>query len=216
MYRLKRIEKHLSKILYYDYRCFDKETETPEYYFEGLGGEKAEVIDSPTTIVEKKNTSIQGIADIQTDRPMVETDNNVLQLRNNRDVSEVDRANFKINNFIIQKEVGVITSEKPENKHNGLRIKTISVPDYDELSARELIKFDKRTTLVYFRDLLIIDHSIISIIFKTSLKDPLFIRVLQLVFILSMQFAVNAMLYTDGLIDKRATEQEDVYQYNNN
>jgi hypothetical protein len=63
--------------------------------------------------------------------------------------------------------------------------------------------FDNRSTIHHLRDSLIIEHSFVSILLKKSLKDPLFIRVLKLEFGLSMQFAINAMLYTDDYIDKR-------------
>ena len=47
---------------------------------------------------------------------------------------------------------------------------------------------------------------------ERSLFDPLFLRIVKLVFSLSMQLAVNAMFYTDSYIDKRLIDQDDVTQ----
>jgi hypothetical protein len=200
-YRSQGIEKSLLKIIYYDYRGYDRDIiKRPQNYF--LGAQ-----DIPTeqpVVIESKNVAhgVEKAASFEKHQ------NNVLQLKENKDFITTERENILTNNSVTQ---NAATAAK-ENINNLTPVSKglITIPDYEELLPKELLKFDKRTTLAYLKDLMILDHTILSLVFRKSLKDPLFIRVLQVVFAFSMQFAINAMLYTDGVIDERQSKLADV------
>jgi hypothetical protein len=129
----------------------------------------------------------------------------VLNLKENVQAITSERNNININNSAHnthnnQPEVAQPVFKRP-----------ITISDYEELDPKELLEFDQRTTLTYLKDLMILEHTILSLFFFKSLKFPLFMRVLKVVFNISMQFAVNAMLYTDDVIDARQTNKENVY-----
>jgi hypothetical protein len=134
------------------------------------------------------------------ENPLEKANHNMLQLRENKDPIITDREIINIShnyNAPTTKEIMHIDGVSLPSK------KVITIPDYEELSPIELLKYDKRTTLHYLKDLMILDHPLLSLVFRKSLKDPMFMRILQMVFSFSMQFAINAMLYTDDVIDER-------------
>jgi hypothetical protein len=214
-YRHQGIEKNLLKIIYYDYRGYDRDIiKSPEDYFIG-----------PQGVPIKPSISIMKTG-IKTTSPEEHHDN-ILQLReNHQDPIATDREHIHINssgdeNEQISKEEIQIDSLSSAVKgmitipdYEEIQIDSLSsavkgmitIPDYEELPPDKILKLDKRTTLTYLKDLMILDHAILSLVFRKSLKDPLFIRVLQTVFSLSMQFAINAMLYTDNVIDERQSK----------
>jgi hypothetical protein len=197
VYRFRGIEKSLNKLIYYDYRGYNCDiVKKPEYYFLKPQGTPAE---PPITI---ENRSITHNSN-KTSSPEKEQ-GVILQLRENKDPITTERENININNVdnedarVTKSDIIAVTKE------------LITIPDYEELSPNELLKLDKRSTLTYLKDLMILDHTILSLVFRKSLKEPLFIRVLQMVFSFSMQFAINAMLYTDDVIDQRQSKLANV------
>jgi hypothetical protein len=201
-FRARGIKQSLSKILYYDYKGYMGEN--PEVYFSTA---KATAV-HPQFTVENKTE------EIPTDRPMV--DNNILQLKENKDDTNITK---NVGDNVLM----TTNFDQPKDKHDGTIIHVaepnakldnmMSIPDYEELSPKELLKYDNRTTKAYLIDMLIVEHSILSLVFRKSLKDPLFLRVLMLVFSLSMQFAFNALVYTDDVIDQRLLDKQNVSIY---
>jgi hypothetical protein len=199
VFRSRGIEKNILKIIYYDYRGYDRDIfKKPEDYFQ-KSTEQPIAIENP----------------VITDNNLTDNDNdNILKLRENRQPITTDREKIHINNptddnCSTNRDVNLRTSSPGSNKV------TITIPDYSELSPIEQLKHDKRSTLTYLKDLMICEHTILSLVFRKSLKDPLFIRVLQMVFSFSMQFGINAMLYTDNVIDDRQSKLADVNIYLN-
>jgi hypothetical protein len=84
----------------------------------------------------------------------------------------------------------------------------ITIKDYQELTIYELAFYDKRTFWLLYWDLLMEDHILLNVIFKRSIMDPLWIRLIYIVFNLSIMFALNALFFSDDLIDIRATVDE--------
>jgi hypothetical protein len=195
IYRSNGINKNLSKILYYDYRGYDREVikDPLEYFLHNSqpSGRTPPVAVHRENAVKTTTNSNQG---------------EILNLKENCQMT-TERDNKIFDNPVINElEIGVDKSVQ------SVALKgTITVSDYEELSAVELLKLDKRNTLAFLKDRMVLDHSILSLVFLKSLKFPLFIRTHQLTFNLSMQFAVNAMLYTDDVIDARQTNMESVY-----
>jgi hypothetical protein len=80
------------------------------------------------------------------------------------------------------------------------------MPDYESLSMREKIKYDRRSFWAFFIDHLIDNQRILNLIFKRSLFHPFFIRINEFIFELSLTFATNALLFSDSYIDARAND----------
>jgi hypothetical protein len=201
-FRTRGIKHSLSKILHYDYKGYTGEN--PEVYFKSANL-KVIPVDTPFT---GDSADHEGIT---TERQMV--DDNKLQLKENKDDTNTSKqeVDVKITTNLNPRDLNndVIHNFKCNDKLDNM----ISIPDYEELRPNELLKYDTRTTMAYLKDLLIVEHTILSLVFRKSLKDPLFIRVWMLVFCLSMQFAFNALVYTDAVIDQRQVDQQNVSIY---
>jgi hypothetical protein len=203
IYRAWRIEKHLNKILYFDYQRFDrKEMEPVDYFTDGC--QLQNIVTNEPILVENKG--LVENSNIPTDRQDM-NDGDILQLKQNK-LEELasDRENFRVNNLATENTKNtIIKTVSPP--------KMISIPDYEQLKPTEQLDYDRRSTITYFKDVLILNHPVLSLIFYRSLKFPKFIELSKLIFSISMLFGVNAMCYTDDVIDQRQTDTKDVNLY---
>jgi hypothetical protein len=170
---------------------------------------------SPTPSLEKESqNNDENTRNKETSRELtpVQTNTaNVLQLKDNGEISNDNQVGIQNNNFIIPddvKETNVIYLHNTNNVEKTEKI--ISLLDYDALSPQDLLKYDNRTNSTFLKDTLTTEHSLLSLLFQKSLKNPAFIRLLQLVFSLSIQFAFNALLITDDDIDQRTNNPNKV------
>jgi hypothetical protein len=222
--------KDLEKIIFYDYRGFDPAKMDPEVYF--LGKEVVKDVELGKPACGNDKDHVVGNTDFNliptdTDRVPKVTDganDNVLQLKDNHDIGTDNVIGQKttmtnLDNFEDEdkgksdKHVGkqlssakdavVVDTAITENTTNIYKPKVITIPDYDSLAPIDCLTYDKRTNMRYIKDLMVLQHPIISLIFKKSFLDPLFLRILQLIFALTLQVGINAMLYTDGYLDAR-------------
>jgi hypothetical protein len=121
-----------------------------------------------------------------------------------------DNVNIK-NNYVydmnISREVKTDTKTKLASKKSQ---HIITMRDFNSLTLEERFTYDNRSIITYCKDSLIQHHSIISIIYKGSVVDPIFIRVAKLIFTLSLIFGINALLFTEYYIQLRATSTYEV------
>jgi hypothetical protein len=131
---------------------------------------------------------------------VVENNKDVLQLKDN----EVPSSEVEVNNYIVPEnspdKADIILDNKNKQEKNITKI--ITLEDYEALNYIDSLKHDKRSNLNFFKDKLFVEHSLFSLIFKKSLKDPIYLRMSKTVFTLSLQFASNAILITDNFIDQ--------------
>lgn len=98
------------------------------------------------------------------------------------------------------------TSKKEEDNQKKTPSKIIrTLKDYDSLSLEEQLKLDSRKSKDYFIEHLKYNHQILSLIYKKSLIDPLFLRYTLLLFAYSNEFTLNSLFFTDSYIDIRTT-----------
>lgn len=76
-----------------------------------------------------------------------------------------------------------------------------TVRDLDSLTYDDQIIFDKRKFSQYYKDYLMISQEIIHTFFYKSLKKPAFIRAMLLLTSQSLNFALNAIFYSDSVIE---------------
>jgi hypothetical protein len=193
LYKTRKLNKLLPTIIYFDCQVYEKKDNPNTYFLEKPSSEDNDKIDDEKPETLNENT--------------IRDEGNVLQLKENKAIT-TDREDIHINNVEINE------SHKKNSNTNMANIsvvRTITLQDYEELTPVKQLLYDKRKIFTFLKDQLALDHPLFSLIFKRSLMDPLFLRVYQLVFSLSMQFAANAMFYSDSYIDKRLINQAQVY-----
>jgi hypothetical protein len=198
VFKLKNLDKHLPRILYFDRKGFSEKKILARKYF-GM--------EEPEADENKKDSPLQ-----KSPKVVDEKRDQELQLRDN--IIEQDNTNaiptitneLQVNNFIQSQSDDKQLVVKKTNH-------LISLPDYEELGPDDVLLFDKRTSTQLLKDNILTDHPIFSLIFKKSIFDPAFLRVLDLVFQYSIQFSVNAMFFTDNLIESRMSNPNKVKFY---
>jgi hypothetical protein len=118
-----------------------------------------------------------------------------------------DKEGVAYNNFIVDAEDGKSSSTKDTRRMEDVRV---TIHDYHCLSMKESIVYDKRSFKNYLVDHIKEHHRLMSLIFKTSLIHPVFIRTNELIFEMSLQFSISALLFTDTYIDDRAKNPNNV------
>jgi hypothetical protein len=194
VFKTRKINKYLPIIIYFDCKGFEEKDNPDKYFLEKPSSQDNGNIDVDQP--ERKNESLT-----------IE-ERNILQLYENK-ATVTDREDILINNKV---ELNSSHKKNTNNDMTNITVeRTITLQDYEELTPAKQLTYDKRKNLSFLKDQLAIDHPLFSLLFKRSLIDPLFLRVYQLVFSLSMQFAANAMFYTDSYIDKRLNNQAQVH-----
>jgi hypothetical protein len=119
-------------------------------------------------------------------------------------INSIGKENSQSHNISI-KEIEFIDEELKAKRDNIFNDKNhkITRKDYEKLTLDEIIKYDKRGFLTFVKDHIFEGHILISVL-RTSLIDPIFIRVILLVYIVSMSFAFNAICFSDDYINTRA------------
>jgi hypothetical protein len=210
------IRLDIRKIIYNDCRFFDKESMVVKKYF------KRNASNNETQKVVNNNKLFT--RNVQNPQPVGGSeDQNILNLNvktNDADILFTNKNNeeriAQHNNYLEEMNDKANISEN--NNENEAEVKCdeidynipITIGDYEQLGPIDIIQYDKRSFWKYLTDKLIMDHTIVSLIFKRSLFDPFYIRILKLVFQVSLQFYANALLFTDDYIDARALDQEKV------
>ena len=104
----------------------------------------------------------------------------------------------------------IINSSRRSQKENDtFIIKTIKVKptevlpsDFEELSFRTRIKYDKRSFLQFFVESIFKYHAILAL-FQKTLLIPIEIRILRLLLQISLNFTMNAVFFSDEYIQAR-------------
>jgi hypothetical protein len=191
LYKLKfrHNRRFYKQIIYYDCQFYDSTKTTPEDYF----NKKASIKDNLETpripIASSEGTK--------------ET-NNVITLKENKAEDDTESNRERNTSRVFNNYINVTTV----NQHGGESLEEANnneytIHDYEELSNKERLIYDKRSCKEIFRDELILHNSIISLSLKRSFYDPFFIRLLNFTFMLIMQFSLSALVFTDRSLDNR-------------
>jgi hypothetical protein len=164
--------------------------------------------------IEEGNKTIENVDHVDSPGSVGSPDSESNDTGSKEDQSDSVQNDIKIhNNFVAIKNPDDNT--KQEDVHNNsLKIDPeivkpdythrITMVDYETLNMSEMFVYDKRSFKKYLWDNCIRHNLLISIIFKHSLIDPIYIRIAKLVFCLSLMFGTNAMLFSDYYIELRA------------
>jgi hypothetical protein len=98
-----------------------------------------------------------------------------------------------------------VDPEKVQNQVTSAVCKSeVTMTDYESLNISEMFVYDKRSLKKYLWDNFVRHNLLMSILFKHSFVDPIYIRITKLVFCISLIFGTNAMLFSDYYIELRA------------
>jgi hypothetical protein len=222
------IVSNLRNIIYYDCCRFNPETMKMDKYFkkqiEELIGSRRGSLPESTPVV-RKETEKDNPVKLTLNPTTVEPTDTGVDNRTKADTDdkggvETERALNK-DIALSRRETGndggdqqpavIVINDCEDTPDGAIEIpKEITLLDYLSLNPVDLLKYDKRTSVGYLKDFLFVHHSLMNIIFYRSIKNPIFIRLIQFVFGLSTHFAVNALLFTDKYIDGRLADPNSV------
>jgi hypothetical protein len=198
-FKFRNFEFNLPKILYIDSQNFFPNKMSPEEYFKEATRIKTTKLIRQIDSEEKDDQNNNPRTLIQVEHEHT-TNENILQLADNK-INNNEGNDIKNNNFINQPSSVDITPKQTVGFETAPSDAIYSILDYSNLKPKDSLKYDNRNIVTFIKDKLIADHTIINLIFNCSLREPKFIRIINLIFTLSMQLAINAMLYTDSYIE---------------
>jgi len=138
---------------------------------------------------------------------------------------------FKVpNNFILTQETGkklsksqiLFNEDKERNikdnneliyiniSLNYINVSHPTIKDYFNLTADELILYDKRSLLDYFTIQILNKHTLFFTFWLLSLINPFHVRLLMFFTKLGLFFSINALAYTDLSIDMYFNHSKEV------
>jgi hypothetical protein len=136
--------------------------------------------------------------------------NRTSEINNNNQINNSIVVN---NNFVNKLQGGEVIKQEINAEIKPFCITSYAKPTYNDyqcLDAKDSIQYDKRETLFYIRDDLVIHHSFISTFFKWSIIEPYYIRLTKFIMGINMIFAFNAFALFDNNIDLRAIDSSRV------
>ncbi len=105
----------------------------------------------------------------------------------------------------------IVNKKKRNNNILNARNKnhTLTIRDYEELNPKEAKIYDKRSFICLFKTHLLNDHILLNLIFKRSILEPLWLRVVYFIFEVTIVLFVNGIFFTDDLIDERSNHTQE-------
>ena len=128
-------------------------------------------------------------------------DLNKEKLMDEKDIKILEKKQTLKSKFSVNEELYTPEYLKFQTGHifkNKLTIKDIS-----SLPLKDLLKYDDRSNMKYLWDLLKRKHSIISTFVPRSILNPRSLSIIFLFFNMSVNFALNAIFYSDTYINAR-------------
>jgi hypothetical protein len=96
-----------------------------------------------------------------------------------------------------KRTVSIVMKNQSESSHK------INPATSENCTAKELLDFDERNTKEYLKDLLLTKHQIGKVFFLPPFYTPRYLTIMYFVQMISIKFALNAILYDDMLINER-------------
>ena len=186
-------EMFLKEIILTDAVYFDKDKMNMKLYFlyPKLYDKVKIFIKNPKILLTKNIKSF----DVKSD--MVEFDPEKLTVNNSLKVSDYT---YNFNEFYEIQGHKLITKLYKNNK---IFTHEFCYNDYNQLSPFDAVMYDKRSFFKLYIDDLRENHIILTIFLKNSLLYPKWIRIIWLLYNISLTFFLNGLLFTDGYIDNR-------------
>ncbi len=85
----------------------------------------------------------------------------------------------------------------------------ISVNDFGEIPLKDTRFYDRRSFFILLKDNLIDGHALLNLIFKISILEPYWKKIITFAFELSFMGFMISIFYTDDLVDKRQMVDEE-------
>jgi hypothetical protein len=146
------------------------------------------------------------------DNVEVQNDKQIDSYLKDEQSSEKDEANNKLEEDVITKTQTLDGDDLNYYRGKFLNV-DINQGTADFCTTDELIKFDKRSYKKYLFDIFLTRHEVGKVFFFPDVFVPKFIIMLYFAQVTSVEFALNAILYDDQLINDRNTLKDNV-KYN--
>lgn len=114
------------------------------------------------------------------------------------------KKNYKFDDPDLVRDINTMSLEKSRHENQFITLK-----DYEELSPKLAILYDKRSYFKMYVDLIAEENAVLSLVLIKSLTNPLWVRMMFFMLNLSLAFALNAIFFTDEYIDKRSSNVEE-------
>lgn len=134
---------------------------------------------------------------------ITQNNSNFNQNNNTIIVNNMINSEFRINEINEQDKEPIEQFNKNVMKENSDEIKLKTDADFNSLPIYLKMKLDKRTILNYLWHLLIEKIEIMNLLLITSAIRPFHIRTFQLLLIFTIEFTLNAMFYSDKIVDNQ-------------
>lgn len=82
--------------------------------------------------------------------------------------------------------------------------------DYEHLNPYDSLKYDKRSFMELYTDFLLEDHSIYNLLYNDSIIEPLWLRVMNFITELNINFTMSALFFSDDYIESRISLPKNV------
>lgn len=139
---------------------------------------------------------------------------NTFELKKKMDYELAEMLGKKESKKIIEKKEINYRVEDVLNKR--INFIGFTIKDINSVHSNKYLKYDSRSFCQYFSDIMCLDHPFISLFTKKSLLEPFPLRLLLVVFSMSLIFTFNALFYSDYYISinaKKALNSEDVSNF---
>jgi hypothetical protein len=199
-----RKTNNIEKVTYHDGWFYQPPMDLDHYFFERLGMSKEKAADKE---LNNGGLNVNSSRCLKVEsEPDRRPDENIIVLVDNINKESADKEDS------ITKRNGK-TEENIQHNQNivynsgsviDMKYKYITYQDYLNIPSRERLQYDLRDFRKYVGDELIRNHSVIKLFTKDSLLDPISISFIKLIYKVNLVFGINAMVYSDSIIDRIA------------
>ena len=95
--------------------------------------------------------------------------------------------------------------------NDNLGEKFITLKDYNSFTADQIVQYDKRKFIQIFWHFFLLRHSFVNAFIYCSILDPFHIRISKFFMNINLNFILNALLYSDNMIESRNLQSDTIY-----
>jgi hypothetical protein len=183
-------------------RQLKDEIDTPKQNFAGVKIEPFTPLTSDRLVLRENVMAVHPLDNLEGNTSQI---NNSKVYNNFCEVTNKENNQNEVNNDI------VITKQTTDAELVANVCVKITMKDFEALTLQERFIYDSRSFVRYLLDNLVRNNLLISIFFKHSLAEPIYIRVAKLTLSFTLLFGTNAILFVDSYIEQRAFNPNEVF-----
>jgi hypothetical protein len=199
-----RKRNNIEKVTYHDGWFYEPPMDLNNYFFKRLGVSKEKAADKEINKKELEMNTSRGLK-VESE-PNRSPDDNIMVLVDNIGKGSADGENTIAKSKIkpvenIQHGLDIVHNG---GNTNNMKCDFITYQDFSNIPSTQRFEYDMRDFKKYVGDELIQHHSVFKLFVKDSFVDPTWLSFIKLVYKINLVFGINAMVYSDYIIDRRA------------